>query len=215
MMSLLANIFLGCFLLGFILTAASLLFGMEHHNPFGGDGGGADLSGGDLSGGAHGHGGDASGDAGSHHHHGYKGLPFFNYNTVVMFLTWFGAAGFLMTLSGVTSVAAILSGSLAAGLAGAFLVFLLINKFLMNSETRMDPTDYYMPGTLARVTSTIREGGTGEIMYVQGGTRKTAGARSDEPRAHKLGEEVVIVRYEKGLAYVRGIQKDFELAGAE
>lgn len=211
MTNVLGNIFLGCFLLGFILTAASLLFGMDSHSPQAGDPGGPGHAptGIDVA-------GDPTG-AGAQHaqHHGFKGIPFLNYNTIVMFLTWFGAAGFLLTISGTFGTIGIMAGAVTAGLAGAVVVFLFINKFLMNAETRMDPTDYYMPGTLARVTSTIREGGTGEIMYVQGGTRKTAGARSDEPGAHRQGEEVVIVRYEKGMAYVRAIQKDFEFAPGE
>jgi membrane protein implicated in regulation of membrane protease activity len=201
--TILANVFLGCFLLGFLLTAASLLFGMDLDGNGGGHSGGP----------GHGHAGSghgsmdstAGGDAGHH------GLPWINYNTVVMFMTWFGAAGYLLNSQSRASTLVVLLGAIAAGTTGASLIFLFIERLLLRGETRMNPADYYMPGTLARITSSIREGGTGEIMYVQGGTRKAVGARSDEGRPHVQGEEVVVVRYEKGIAYVRAMEGQPEL----
>jgi hypothetical protein len=56
---------------------------------------------------------------------------------------------------------------------------------------------------LGRVCSSIREGGTGEIIYTQMGTRRVCGARSDDGSAIAKGAEVVATRYEKGIAYVR------------
>jgi hypothetical protein len=49
----------------------------------------------------------------------------------------------------------------------------------------------------------IRENGTGEIIYSQAGTRRTCGARSENGGALEKGAEIVVTRYEKGLAYVR------------
>jgi hypothetical protein len=68
-----------------------------------------------------------------------------------------------------------------------------------------------MAGTLGRITSGIRLGETGEVTYVQGGARKTIGARSDEDLPHPQGEEVVIVRYERGLAYVRSVRDELKI----
>ena len=65
----------------------------------------------------------------------------------------------------------------------------------------MRRADYELPGTLASVTSGIREGGTGNP-YAQGGTRKCAAARADQGTAIAKGSEVV-VRFEQGIAYVR------------
>ena len=45
--------------------------------------------------------------------------------------------------------------------------------------------------------------GTGEILFSLAGGRRVAGARSEDGRAIGKGVEIVIVRYEKGLAYVR------------
>jgi hypothetical protein len=55
---------------------------------------------------------------------------------------------------------------------------------------------------VARVSSTIRAGGTGEIVYTLGGTRHVDGARSVTSEALERGTQVVILRIEKGIAYV-------------
>jgi hypothetical protein len=83
---------------------------------------------------------------------------------------------------------------------------------LMSEEENMDPADYEMVGVLGKVSSSIREGGTGEIVYSQMGTRRVCGARSDDGEASGKGTEVVVTRYEKGLAYVRLWS---EMSGAE
>jgi hypothetical protein len=67
----------------------------------------------------------------------------------------------------------------------------------------MDPADYEMVGVLGRVSSSIREAGTGEMVYTQMGTRRVCGARSDDGSAVAKGVEVVVTRYDKGIAYVR------------
>ncbi len=53
------------------------------------------------------------------------------------------------------------------------------------------------------VTSNIRQGGTGEMVFSQRGGGHTSGARSENGDAIERGTEVVITRYEKGIAYVR------------
>ena len=67
----------------------------------------------------------------------------------------------------------------------------------------MDPADFEMVGVLGRLCVPIREGGTGELIYSQMGTRRVCGARSDDGGAMAKGTEVVVTRYEKGIAYVR------------
>jgi len=49
----------------------------------------------------------------------------------------------------------------------------------------------------------IRAGRTGEIVYTQGGVRRSAGARCAEQKPLEKGTEVVITHYEKGIAFVR------------
>jgi hypothetical protein len=89
------------------------------------------------------------------------------------------------------------------GLAGAGIVFLFVAKVLISTEENLDPADYEMVGVLARVSSPIRAGGTGELIFTQGGTRHTCGARSEDGSPIQKGAEVVVTRFEKGIAYVQ------------
>src|SRR5262249_3716461 len=93
--------------------------------------------------------------------------------------------------------------SIAVGLVGASLLFLFLSRVLMSGDENLDPADFEMVGVLGRISSSIRAGGTGEIIYSQAGTRRTCGARSEEGGAIARGDEVIVTRYEKGIAYVR------------
>jgi hypothetical protein len=60
-----------------------------------------------------------------------------------------------------------------------------------------------MVGVLGRISITVRPGGTGEIIYDQEGVRKTCAARSENGAALARGDEVIVTRYDRGVAYVR------------
>ncbi len=130
-------------------------------------------------------------------------MPFLNFATITAFLAWFGGAGYLLMRYSTLVVSLILVISTAVGLVGAVIVFGFIAKFLLKHDRELDPADYERVGVLARVISSIREGGTGEIIFSQEGTRHTCGARSDTGEAMARDTEVIITRYEKGIAYVR------------
>lgn len=73
----------------------------------------------------------------------------------------------------------------------------------MSDQEYLDPADFEMVGVLGKLSVPIREGGTGELIYSQMGTRRVCGARSEEGGAIAKGTEVVVTRYDKGIAYVR------------
>ena len=73
----------------------------------------------------------------------------------------------------------------------------------MSHDHALDAADYRMTGVLGRISSPIRAGGTGELIYSQEGTRRATGARSEDGDAIPKGAEVIVTRYEKGIAYVR------------
>jgi hypothetical protein len=126
-----------------------------------------------------------------------------NLGTVTAFLAWFGGIGFLLTQhSHVYALAALLI-SIAGGFVGATLVFLLVTRILMHFEAPMDPADYEMVGVLGRVSSRLRSGGTGEIVYSRHGSRCSAAARCEDEREIEKDVEVIVTRYERGVAYVR------------
>jgi hypothetical protein len=127
----------------------------------------------------------------------------FNPPTLAAFLAWFGGTGYLLTRYSALWVGFELLLSIAVGLIGGAIVFLFLSKVLMAADEEMDPADYEMVGVLGRLSSSIREGGTGELIYSQAGTRRVCGARSEDGAAIAKGTEVVVTRYDKGIAYVR------------
>ena len=81
---------------------------------------------------------------------------------------------------------------------------MFLSRVLISDEENMDPADYEMVGVLGKLTVPIRAGGgTGELLYSQMGTRRVCGARSEDGSAIGKGTEVVVTRYEKGIAYVQ------------
>jgi hypothetical protein len=127
----------------------------------------------------------------------------FDFSTLMAFLAWFGGTGYLLTrYSSLWSVLAF-GIAVVGGLVGAAVVFWFLVKVLIANETVLDPSDFDMPGVLAKVSNAIRPGGTGEIVFSQAGARRPSGARSENGLAIPKGCEVMVTRYEKGIAYVR------------
>jgi membrane protein implicated in regulation of membrane protease activity len=191
------NIYLVCFLLGFSLSAVSWLLGVMGlvHLPH-------------LH--AHGphvhvqmHGPHAHGGGHAPHAHADSGPGIFNFSTATAFLAWFGGAGYLLTrYASVWPVAGLLFSSMA-GVAGAAIVFVFMAKVLYSPNENLDPDDYDVVGQLGKVSVSIRAGGTGEILFTQAGSRRVAGARSEDGSPIDKGIEVVVTRYQNGLAYVK------------
>jgi hypothetical protein len=143
---------------------------------------------------------------GHHAGHGAGAGPhvsFLNPVTLAAFLAWFGGMGYLLSrFSGLGATLAFGAALLAGGIAAA-IMFLFVTRVLISKEEDLDAADFEMTGVLGKTSVPIRAGGTGEIVYSQCGTRRTCGARSEDGSAVPKGTEVVVTRYEKGLAYVR------------
>lgn len=191
-----ADFYLTCFLVGFVLSFISVLGGAHFHIPH-------------LH--VHVH---IPHIHGPHLHAPHSGgdVPVLNAGTIAAFLTWFGGTGYLLIRLSSIWVFLALGIAFAGGLTGAGIIFLYLAKVLMRGDEELDPADYDMVGVLGKLSIPIREGGTGELVFPQGGTRHCAAARSEDGTAISKGTEVVVTRYEKGIAYVRRWE---DLAGAD
>ncbi|HME00285.1 MAG TPA: hypothetical protein VKM93_23500 [Terriglobia bacterium] len=203
-----ATFYLICFLVGLVLSVISLLSGMIHfpghlhvHLPHvGGHHGGGLHAPGPHVPGPHG----ATAPAGKVSVRSGSGeISPFNFITLMAFLAWFGGTGYLLTEYSRLWFALGMIIATFSGLGGAAIVFAFISRVLLAHETILDEADYVMTGVLGTTSVGIRAGGTGEIVYSQGGTRHTCGARSEDGVAIAKGSEVVVERFEKGIAYVR------------
>jgi membrane protein implicated in regulation of membrane protease activity len=135
--------------------------------------------------------------------HGAFHFPIFNSASLMVFLAWFGGVGYLLTTRSRLMSLAVLGLATIAGIAGAALITTFLVKVLDPPDSALEDIDYQMVGAVGKVNIAIRAEGTGEIIYVQGGTRRSTGARSDNGDALAKGTEVVVTRFERGIAYVR------------
>jgi membrane protein implicated in regulation of membrane protease activity len=182
-----ADFYLICFLLGLALSLLSVLTGSAHlhlphvHVP-------------------HVH--VPHVDAPHLHTPDSEGIPWLNFGTMTAFLAWFGGTGYLLERFYAVWFLVALAIAILSGLGGAAIVFWFLAK-LAGDDQALDPADYEMVGVLGKLSIPIRQGGTGEIVFSQEGVRRVSGARSEDGTAIPKGAEVVVQRYEKGIAYVR------------
>ncbi len=184
---LLDAVLLGCFFFGLLFSAVVLVVG---------DAGiGSDLFG-----------GDADGDGGP--------VPI-NLSTLVGFVAWFGGVGYLARNAGGWSSPLALGAGLVGGLVGGAAIAWVMAKLVSPQDGVMDAKDYRLPGTLGRVTSSIRAAGTGEVVYEQGGVRQVTAARAVDGQPIARGTEVIVLKSERGMALVQRSAVFFEddLAG--
>lgn len=189
------SIFLGLFLFGFLMVVVSALLGFAHLALPGGHDGfhmGQPATHGNQWHGTHS--GTTSGTR--------PGLPLWNVSSLLAFLMWFGAAGYVaMTVFGLAAPLALLP-AVGCGVVGGLLVSAFL-RMVLRGETEMDPHEYRMEGTLARVSVSIPAGGTGEIIFSKGDRRRSEGARSIDGTPITRGDEVVVLEYQRGIALVQ------------
>jgi hypothetical protein len=185
-----SDFYLLCFLIGFSLSAFSFLAGAMHlhlplkwHLPFHA---------------AHHHAGSGGGAA-----RGGMHLSWLNASTVLAFLAWFGGTGYILTKHSKLVALASLSIAVLAGLAAGWMVFRFMVRLLKNSEAQMNEWDYRHEGSVGTVSISIGEGGAGEVIFEQHGVRRSLGAKSEDGTPIAKGTEVVISRYERGIAWVK------------
>jgi membrane protein implicated in regulation of membrane protease activity len=139
-----------------------------------------------------------------HAHGASHGLSAVNGFTITAFLCWFGGAGYLLHHSGTFGASLVLLLAMISGIAGAALLWAVLFKLLLPRERVLNLEDTEMTGILAHVSDAIRgSNSVGEIIFSQTGARRAAAARSEDGTAIQRGTEVVVIRYERGIAYVR------------
>jgi membrane protein implicated in regulation of membrane protease activity len=181
------SFYLICFSVGLILSVLSVIGGFAHLHI-------GRIHIGHM---AHGH---ASHTA-AHRGHGLSAVNGF---TITAFLCWFGGTGYLLHHFNLFIAPLVLILAMLGGIFGAALLWAILFKVLLPRERVLTPEDTEMTGVLANVSDTIRDSNSvGEIIFSQTGARRASAARSDDGHAIERGTEVVVIRYERGIAYVR------------
>jgi membrane protein implicated in regulation of membrane protease activity len=182
------SFYLFCFAFGFLASLVTVVTGHLH----------LDFGTVDADPGALDVGDGGSGETSAHHI-----VSPFNFGTISAFLAWFGGTGYLITRFYRLWFVSTILVALAAGALGGWLVYLFLAKVLMRSRAELDPADYDMVGVFGTVCGAIHTGRLGEILFTQQGSRRAAPARSEDNIPIPNGTEIVVTRYEDGIAYVR------------
>ena len=189
----LAAFYLVCFGFGLVMVLLSVLTGVGH----------ASLHVGHIHLHVPGHGHTAArGGSGQIGHGGADLVSPFNAMSLLVFLTWFGGAGYLLHGPLGSWGWFSLLGAALAGLLAAAVVFQFLAKVLAPQSKPLDPADYVLEGQVGTVSSPIRPGRVGEVQYIQQGRRRSIGARTSGTVPLERGTEVVIVTVQHGLAQV-------------
>jgi membrane protein implicated in regulation of membrane protease activity len=164
---------LGLFLFGLLLTVATLLLGVA--------------------------------DLGLHHfdpHADDAGPLHASVGAILVFLTWLGGVGFLLRRAADWPLLVALPIAALLGVGIAAVVQMAVRKLSNPAGSVLEPEQYRLPGTIGRVSSSIRAGGTGEVIYEQGGVRQVMAARASGEEALPRGTEVILLRVDHGIATV-------------
>ena len=135
---------------------------------------------------------------------GARGGSAFNLFTLAAFLMWFGGAGYLFSRLTPWIFLVVIAAAIPLGIIGAAAVYWFLARVLLANDQPLDPLDYDITGLFGEITSALRPGGTGEMICRQQGRRIGVPVRSETGAPFDTGAEVVVTRYENGIAYVRG-----------
>jgi hypothetical protein len=147
-------------------------------------------------------GGHDSGDIGTgghaeagYDHSGVPGVSFFSPTVLSCFVTAFGACGLILSrVEATRSVWISAPISAIAGCVMALVAFLLFNWMFKQTQGSSESRVASLVGVGASIITPIPADGVGEISYVQGGTRYTAPARTENGSPVAAGKPVRITR---------------------
>lgn len=145
--------------------------------------------------------------------HGEPGNPNaispLNLTSLLAFLVVFGAVGLILE-NGVGALIALVLATMG-GLAAGWVAYIFVARFLVRGQTFL--VDEPIVGTIGTVSALIGPGRVGEVIYTRHGVRRSDGARAAGGRSIRLGEEVVILSVDNGIATVQPWSEFLEESG--
>ena len=143
-------------------------------------------------------------DLGVHHAHADDTGPLpVSPGAFLVFLSWLGGVGFVLRRAADWPLLAALPVAALLGIGVAALVQRAVRKLSNTEGSVLEPEHYRLPGTIGRVSSSIRAGGTGEVIYEQAGVRQVVAARATGAEELQRGTEVLVLSVDNGIATVQ------------
>lgn len=128
-------------------------------------------------------------------HTGLPGISFFSPTVLSSFVTAFGAFGLIFSRIEATASPWLSAPmALAGGGIVASGVFWMFNAMFKKTQSSSESRVASLVGQTASIVTPIPENGVGEIAYVQGGSRYTAPARTENGKPICAGKGVKISR---------------------
>ena len=177
------TVYLICFILGLVLSVLSFAGGLSHLHL------------------GHFH---ISHTGHAHTHAGAHGLPLSTASPSPHSSAGSARQDIFSSATAASSRSLVLLLSIISGIIGATILWAVLFKLLLPRERVLTAEETEMPGVIAQVSDSIRDkDGIGEIIFSQTGARRSTAARSEDGTPIQRGTEVVVIRYERGVAYVR------------
>ncbi len=138
------------------------------------------------------------------------GLSWFNFGTIAAFLAWFGGTGYLLEHYYDVWFVLALGVAMLSGIGAASVVFWFLAKVLMAREAGARPGRLRNGRRAGQVEHPHPRRRHRRVGLFAGRYAARSGARSEDGAAIPKGVEVMVTRYEKGIAYVRPWQDPAE-----
>jgi membrane protein implicated in regulation of membrane protease activity len=136
-------------------------------------------------------------------HSGVPGISFFSPLVLACFIAGFGGLGIVFSgFKPTQSVWVSAPLSVAGAFCFAILVLYLFNAVFSRTQSSSESHVASLVGQAASIVTPIPAGGVGEIAYVQGGSRYTAPARTEDGSMIAAGQPVRITRLVGTQVYV-------------
>jgi len=151
-------------------------------------------------------------DLGVHHVQSHEGGPLHaSLGALLVFLTWLGGVSYLLRRAADWPLIAALPVAVLLGIGVGVVVQRAVEKLSNPAGSVLEPERFRLPGTIGLVSSSIRAGGTGEVVYEQGGVRHAVAARTSGDRVLPAGTEVVVLSVDEGVAAVEAFDPFWNL----
>jgi hypothetical protein len=133
-----------------------------------------------------------------------------NLYAILTFLFYFGVTGLVVRLFTRAGLGLVFFLATFIGLAAALLCGAILSRVLNDTSGLVTRENSGVKGREVVVTRRIRDGGTGEIIYVPPGQgAQNLPARSIDGRSIPVGQSVLVVDVKRGVALVRWVDLSF------
>jgi hypothetical protein len=130
-----------------------------------------------------------------------------NLYAVLTFLFFFGGVGMLLYAPLQQNKPLLFTIATTAGVVAALTITSILGRLFDDTSGVVTYEDSRLGGREAKVTRRIRDGGTGEIVFVpRGSVSQNIPARSIDGKAIQVGQSVVILEVSAGVALVEHLE---------